>query len=308
MALPTARTPGFTSFQTRWGPRTTCECLAQWLPAFARRLGVSISALEITQLTGGASASAGTHSQGGAADLLSTNREWVRIAREMGAAAWVRTRAQGFDVAHIHLVLNSCPHNGPARYQVNALAAGFNGLGSGGRGGRDDGPGPQKLRTWSQGIAWAAPSSPAGGFLMSLSASEQKEVLEILRDLRPGKAGRWHDGPGFRMIRVAANAVGRMEPQVSHLHEQYRVGVPGKWHDGQAFGFFKRLGMRLSTVLPGLSGVGGQGDHWPAIHAAITNRGTGEVDVAALAELIASKLPDDIAKQFVDELSNRLEA
>lgn len=152
MALPTARTPGFTTFQTLWGPRTACECLAQWLPAFARRLGVSVEALQITQLTGGASASAGTHSQGGAADLLSTDREWVRIAREMGAAAWVRTRAQGFDVDHIHLVLNGCPHNGPARYQIDALARGRNGLANNGP---DPGPGPRKLRTWSQGIAWA---------------------------------------------------------------------------------------------------------------------------------------------------------
>ncbi|RLV54837.1 N-acetylmuramoyl-L-alanine amidase [Aeromicrobium phragmitis] len=150
--------------------------------------------------------------------------------------------------------------------------------------------------------------SPLGGFLMALSDSEQSEILEIVRDLRPGKEGRWHDGPGFRMIREVRNAVADMHPRVNHLHEQYRVGTPGRWHDGETFSFFKRLGIRLSTVLPGVSGVGHQGDHWPAINAAITSRGTGDIDVAALAELIAAKLPDDIAKQFVDELSNRLEA
>jgi hypothetical protein len=52
-------------------------------------------------------------------------------------------------------VLKGCPHNNPARYQIDALAAGYSGLGSGGRGSRDYGPGPRKLRTWREGIAWA---------------------------------------------------------------------------------------------------------------------------------------------------------
>lgn len=255
MALPTARTPGFTSFQTRWGPRTACECLAQWLPAFARRLGVSISALQITQLTGGASASAGTHSQGGAADLLVTNREWVRIAREMGAAAWVRTRAQGFDVDHIHLVLNGCPHNGPARYQVNALAAGFNGLGSGGRGGRDDGPGPQKLRTWSQGIAWAL------GVNASTSTTAQQEedmAYFIQAETSPGKGHQFVLSHGKVTHKNNSSAVTQ-----NVLGKVHRVSVDDALALGADLGIDpKAWDPRRGVVLDPRTGKAGPGQTW----------------------------------------------
>lgn len=135
----------------------TCSCMVKWLPVFEAELlrrGVIRKSIDVAQLTGGASASAGTHAGGGAFDIWQRDSTTIKVAREMGAAAWARTRAQGFD-PHTHGVLNGCPHNGPARYQIAALKAGYNGLGGGGRGGRDDGPSPRSLRTWEQGIAWA---------------------------------------------------------------------------------------------------------------------------------------------------------
>lgn len=60
-----------------------------------------------------------------------------------------------------------CPHNSPARYQIDAYKAGFNGLGLNGRGGKDTGPRGITYRTWREGIAWAKaqsehkPSAPA---------------------------------------------------------------------------------------------------------------------------------------------------
>lgn len=138
--------------------RPACTCLATWLPAYEAELlrrGVIEHSIDIYQLIGGATASAGTHATGGAFDIAQTSREAIAVARQMGAdATWHRTPAQGFP-NHTHGVLRGCPHNGPARYQIDAVDAGYNGLGHAGRGGKDDGPRPLSKRTWREGIAWA---------------------------------------------------------------------------------------------------------------------------------------------------------
>jgi hypothetical protein len=143
--------------------KPACTCLAAWLPAYERELiarGIlpKSGALTIYQLIGGAAASAGTHSTGGAFDLLDLpGGEDVAIARQMGAdATWLRPK--NWDgkngMAHIHGVLTGCPHNGPARYQIDAVVRGYNGLGRGGAAAPDDGPLPLSHRTWQQGLAW----------------------------------------------------------------------------------------------------------------------------------------------------------
>lgn len=154
-SLPTPSTPGYTSFRGF----TACECLAKWLPVYERLLllnGLVKSSIDIWQLTGAAAASAGTHSQGGAADLFQYTNAHVAISREMGApAAWRRTTAQGFTKDHQHLVLTGCPHNDPARYQIAAQRDGYDGLGYLGHAGPDYHPDPKVYRTWQQGITWA---------------------------------------------------------------------------------------------------------------------------------------------------------
>lgn len=138
--------------------RRACTCLIAWLPIFERellRLGVIKERIDIAQLTGGAPQSGGTHTQGGAFDIWQCDPTTIWVARQMGADAdWRRTPAQGFAL-HGHGVLRGCPHNDPARYQIGAVDAGYNGLGYAGRGGRDDGPRPLSKRTWREGIAWA---------------------------------------------------------------------------------------------------------------------------------------------------------
>lgn len=166
-----------------------CECLAAWLPAYERELqrrGVLIGPLRIYQLIGGAEASAGTHSQGGAfdiSDLTSPLDVWV--ARQMGAdATWARTPAQGF-TAHLHGVLTGCPHNSPARYQIDAVRAGYNGLGRGGFGGRDDGPRPLSGRTWREGIQWAKEQeNPNMALLADLDAARKKHGASRIKAAR----------------------------------------------------------------------------------------------------------------------------
>jgi hypothetical protein len=147
---PTASAPGYGLFRGR----VACDCLIAWLPKYERELqrrGIIGGPLPIAQLVGDAPASAGTH-YGGAFDLRMTTTAAVWIARAMGAdATWVRDWPGNL---HIHGVLTACPHNGNARYQIDAVRAGFNGLGTNGRGGPDDGPRPLSGRTWRQGLDW----------------------------------------------------------------------------------------------------------------------------------------------------------
>jgi hypothetical protein len=151
MALP--------SYAVNFRGLPACPCLATWLPVYEaelQRRGTLSGPLRIFQLIGSATASANTHSAGGAFDITDLIGDTdVEVARQMGAdASWTRTSAQGF-TPHIHGVLTGCPHNGPAHYQIDAVRAGFNGLGHLGRGGRDDGPRPLSGRTWREGITWA---------------------------------------------------------------------------------------------------------------------------------------------------------
>jgi hypothetical protein len=143
--------------------KPACTCLAAWLPAYEAELrarGILPAGVQLTifQLIGGAAASGGTHATGGAFDLLDLpGGEDLAVARQMGAdATWLRR--ENWDgkggIAHIHGVLTGCPHNGPARYQVDAVVRGWNGLGRNGEGAPDDGPLPLSHRTWQQGLAW----------------------------------------------------------------------------------------------------------------------------------------------------------
>lgn len=143
-----------------------CSCLLEWLPAYEaelrrRKILGRLARLRIYQLIGLGSKSGGTHGGGGAFDILDLpGGEDIWVARQMGAdATW--SRLYNWDgkggMAHIHGVLRGCPHNGPARYQIESRSQGVdhgrNGLASGGA---DTGPRPLSGRTWREGIAWAS--------------------------------------------------------------------------------------------------------------------------------------------------------
>lgn len=141
--------------------KPACECLREWIPVYEQELqelGILKGELNIFQLNGTAPESAGTHT-GGAADFIDLpGGDEVLIAREMGApATWTRPfNWNGKNgIAHNHSILRGCPHNFGGRYQITAVEDGFNGLGTGGRGGPDTGPRPVSPRTWQEGIAWA---------------------------------------------------------------------------------------------------------------------------------------------------------
>jgi hypothetical protein len=155
MALP--------SYAVDYDGHPACPCQVVWLPVFeaeAQRRGYLRGPLPLSQLIGSDPRSGGTHAEGGADDTypLTTITDlggYVWLSRQMGAdATWLRP--YNWDgrkgVAHIHRVLTGCPHNGPARYQIDAVRAGLNGLANHGP---DDGPRPLSGRTWQQGIEWA---------------------------------------------------------------------------------------------------------------------------------------------------------
>lgn len=159
MTTPTATTPGYGTYDGK----VACDCTIEWLPAFEaelRRCGILDPGerVRVFQLTGLGSKSGGTHGQGGAIDDDQMSDRAIWVARQMGADASF-ARLYNWDgkggMAHAHRVLTGCPHNGPARYQIDAVVDGFNGLGRGGRGGPDTGPRPLSGRTWREGIAWS---------------------------------------------------------------------------------------------------------------------------------------------------------
>jgi len=135
-----------------------CRCLYKWLPVYERELietGNLVGPLKVYQLIGDAAVSGNTHLGGGAYDVTDgvDGDGDVLIARNMGAAEWTR-RPPAF-ILHRHGILRGCPHNKLGTYQIGALDKGFNGLGSGGLGARDDGPRNFEVRTWQEGIRWA---------------------------------------------------------------------------------------------------------------------------------------------------------
>ena len=76
------------------------------------------------------------------------------LAREMGASASWRRLWPGNQ--HSHMVLDGCPHNAPARYQITAVKRGYDGTGWAGQGAKDTEWRPSQWRTWEQGLFWAA--------------------------------------------------------------------------------------------------------------------------------------------------------
>lgn len=192
-----------------------CPCLAAWLPVYEaelQRRGLLSGPLRIYQLIGGAPASGGTHTDGGAFDLLDLpGDEEIWVARQMGAdATWTRPYNWDSDggMAHDHGVLRGCPHNGPARYQIDAVDDGFNGLGYLGHGAPDDGPRPLSGRTWREGIAWAHEQEAEmplnkddADLVRSIVAEELGKALgAALRFESPDGKSKWSAGQYFKSL------------------------------------------------------------------------------------------------------------
>ena len=204
-------------------PARACPHMAQWWPVFTalvkQRFGVS---LEILQAAGSYSKSGATHVEGTSVDW----RTWrftpavvngiVALAREMGArATWYRTKAQGFD-PHVHMALD-CPCRSGADYQTAAVDAGYNGLGAGGRKGKDTHPAPSTRRDYKAGIAWAtkqlgsASSRPKP--TANTNQSEEDELMALSKETLNQIA--------TAVLTVPVTANGKSAPLVQHMAEAF---------------------------------------------------------------------------------------
>lgn len=147
----------FFRWEDHYGHRwVVCSCQRAWLTAYQNellRLHLIHTCIDVFQTVGGYVKSGGTHATGGAVDTAQYSDAQVKVARDMGAAAWHRTPQQGF-IHHCHLVLNGCPHmSATARGQVEDYKRGYNGLV--GKSRRKESLRRRDLRTWEQGIAFA---------------------------------------------------------------------------------------------------------------------------------------------------------
>ena len=146
-------------------------------------------ATRIVQAQGGAAASAGTHKDGAAVDLRTRGLKAATIVavvaalRDLGWAAWYRDWT---DNQHIHAAANLGITTG-ASYQVAAWKAGFDGLGKGGKGGKDPHPAPTVFRTIVQGAAWAATQL---GKDDAMTPEQEAKVLAAIAAVADGAFGR----------------------------------------------------------------------------------------------------------------------
>jgi endonuclease/exonuclease/phosphatase family metal-dependent hydrolase len=221
-----------------------CACLIAWLPVYEaelqrRKILKSGQKLKIYQLIGGAPASGGTHSKGGAFDLLDLpGKGDLEVARQMGAdATW--SRKKNWDgrggMAHIHGVLRGCPHNLPARYQITSTTQGVdhgrNGLANRGK---DDGPRPLSYRTWSQGITWA---------------KKQGQPEAVLRPMQFNLPGPDKMANPTARIARAAHIVAAAKPHLIGWNELVGTPKPG-FASAFASSVDKALGARWLLVRP----------------------------------------------------------
>ena len=103
---------------------------------------------------GGDPTSAGTHDGGGALDISvsnmtsTTRTNVVRVLRQVGFAAWLRTPSQGDWPYHIHAIaLSDTDQSIPAQRQAGDYYLGLNGLANRGP---DDGPLVTPKLTWEE--------------------------------------------------------------------------------------------------------------------------------------------------------------
>ena len=137
---------------------TAAACFEASADLVMLRLGINLR-LRIVQAYGAADASAGTHGAPPAAIDIRTRGltlaqilALVALLRECGwAATWYRDWVGNY---HIHAACDISTWT-PARYQITAVKAGYDGLGSGGRKGKDPHARPSTWRTAKTGATWA---------------------------------------------------------------------------------------------------------------------------------------------------------
>lgn len=186
------------------------DCWFAAVDLIKARLGIDLSK-RILQALGSAEESAGVHEAPGVcvdirlwgltnAQILAV----VALLRECGfAATWYRDW-EGNE--HIHAACGIGVWT-PALYQVTAVKLGYDGLGSGGKQGKDPHPKPSAWRTAQTGAAWAREQLEDD---MALSDADKTWITKQLKSItqlkpinEPGRTDEWGTTIGDSIARTA---------------------------------------------------------------------------------------------------------
>lgn len=218
------------------------------------KTGVDLSS-RIIQAQGGAQLSAGTHWDGAAVDLrtrgLTRAKTLAVVAalRELGWAAWYREGGSWVGNEHIHAAANlGMTLTTGCLYQVRAYKAGFNGLGSMGRGGKDPHPRPDTIRTIADGARWAAAQIQSEEDDMPLTDADYSKIAEKVWGATFGSAT---ETAGARLGRAAANST-TAAARVADINRDKPISLRQEVADT------KTLALALQGQLAGLATAIGQ--------------------------------------------------
>lgn len=182
----------------------------------------------------GVSASAGTHSGGGAVDIRAHDRtsaerlEIVASMRRVGFAAWLREPIPDVWPYHVHAIAVGCPDLSPAAAdQVIDYKAGRNGLANNGP---DDGP-----RTWVN-VTWESYLAARGGIsvtaydeLLTKINAQQGQINVLLQRATANTDARAQyayaqvipGGALYELVQLVANRVtGNTDARAQYAYEQ----------------------------------------------------------------------------------------
>ena len=194
--------------------------------------GVDLAS-RIVQAQGGAKLSAGTHWDGAAVDLRTRGLTRTKILavvaalRELGWAAWYREGGSWVGNEHVHAAANlGMTLTTGCLYQVRAYKAGYNGLGSMGRGGLDPHPRPDTIRTIADGARWAAAQIQSEeDDIMAMTPAERAQlVAEIADASRAAVVGQLMTGPG-----INPDAKPTLHDYLVQLPQRTSSAVHGQW-------------------------------------------------------------------------------
>ncbi len=168
----------------------------------------------LIQAAGSAAASAGTHADGWAIDLQTwhlTREQRERLVAHMrrygASGTWYRY-PPAFE-PHIHAALDPGRRTTNSSYQVAAVRAGYDGLGSGGRRGRDIHPAPAEWITAEEGIRQMAARFPDYEDDTMISQDGLNQIARTVdRNVLGAAAGSY--GSFFDMQRITADNVRKL--------------------------------------------------------------------------------------------------
>ncbi|MFK4083742.1 hypothetical protein ACI2LF_06520 [Kribbella sp. NPDC020789] len=204
-----------------WRGKTMNKRTVAMIEAAEKLLHSKMAILQGSYNKGGVGSSAGTHDGGGAVDIdvrrlnAASRIAVVRVLRQVGFAAWLRTPAQGSWPYHVHAIAVADKDLSPAAArQVADYHQKRNGLANRGR---DDGPPGYYWMTWELFQKSRTPPLPQPDSTISLAGMVYAATHDVM-------TGEW----GADRLKVLAWAAHPKVNAISKAELAPPRGVP--WH------------------------------------------------------------------------------